>query len=123
MADHSHETTHGHPENPIMYYFGVFGLLIVMTVLTVLVAKFDLEEMFKDVPVLNHVRGVLNALVALTIAVIKATAVILIFMHVRWSSRLTQVIVVSAVFWLLIMLSFTVSDYLTRGGWPTATGQ
>ena len=106
-----------------MYYFGVFGLLIVMTVLTVLVAKYDLEEMFKDVPVLNHVRGVLNALVALTIAVIKATAVILIFMHVRWSSRLTQVIIVSAVFWLLIMLSFTVSDYLTRGGWPTTTGQ
>ena len=106
-----------------MYYFGVFGLLIVMTVLTVLVAKYDLEEMFKNVPVLNHVRGVLNALVALTIAVIKATAVILIFMHVRWSSRLTQVIVVSAVFWLLIMLSFTVSDYLTRGGWPATTGQ
>jgi cytochrome c oxidase subunit 4 len=113
MADHSHDTTHGHPENPIKYYFGVFTLLIVMTVLTVYVAQFDLEKHW----------GPLNALVALTIAVIKATAVILIFMHVRWSSRLTQVIVVSAVFWLLIMLSFTVSDYLTRGGWPATTGQ
>jgi len=109
MADYSHDTTHGHPENPIKYYIGVFALLIAMTILTVIVARYDL--------------GSLNALVALTIAVIKATAVVLIFMHVRWSSRLTQVIVVSAVFWLLIMLSFTVSDYFTRGGWPPARGQ
>jgi cytochrome c oxidase subunit IV len=56
--------------------------------------------------------------VALTIAVIKATAVVLIFMHVRWSSRLTQVIVVSGVFWLIIMLAFTFSDYATRTAWP-----
>jgi cytochrome c oxidase subunit IV len=123
MADHSHDTTHEHPDNPIKYYIGVFLLLMVMTVLTVLVAKYDLEGMFKDTPVIKHVSGVLNALVALTIAVIKATAVILIFMHVRWSSRLTQVIVVGAVFWLLIMLSFTISDYFTRGGWPTGLGE
>ena len=86
-------------------------------------ALFDLEKLAANVPVLKHVSGVLNALVALTIAVIKATAVVLIFMHVRWSSRLTQVIVVAAVFWLLIMLSFTVSDYFTRSGWPTTLGQ
>jgi len=109
MADHSQ----GHPENPIKYYIGVFALLMVMTGLTVFVARFNLEKHW----------GPLNAIVALTIAVIKATAVVMIFMHVRWSSRLTQVIVVSAVFWLLIMLSFTVSDYFTRGGWPLAHGQ
>jgi|SRR5262245_24999532 len=118
MADHSHDTTHEHPENPIKYYIGVFLVLMVMTGLTYYVATFDLEKLAANVPVLKHVSGVLNALVALTIAVIKATSVVLIFMHVRWSSRLTQVIVVSAVFWLLIMLSFTVSDYFTRGGWP-----
>ena len=95
---------------------------MVMTLLTVYVAQFDLEGMFKDTPVIKNVSGVLNALVALTIAVIKATAVIMIFMHVRWSSRLTQVIVVASVFWLLIMLSFTLSDYFTRGGWPTGLG-
>ena len=122
MADHSHDTSHGHPENPIKYYLGVFVLLAVLTVLTYTVATKDLETLAANVPVLKHVRGVLNALVALTIAVIKATAVVLIFMHVRWSSRLTQVIVVSAVFWLLIMLSFTISDYVTRGGWPTRLG-
>ena len=123
MADHSHDTTHEHPENPIKFYIGVFALLMVMTLLTVFVAQFDLEGMFKDTPVIKNVSGVLNALVALTIAVIKATAVILIFMHVRWSSRLTQVIVVASVFWLLIMLSFTLSDYFTRGGWPTGLGE
>jgi cytochrome c oxidase subunit IV len=123
MADHSHDTAHEHPENPIKFYIGVFALLMVMTLLTVFVAQFDLEGMFKDTPVIKNVSGVLNALVALTIAVIKATAVILIFMHVRWSSRLTQVIVVASVFWLLIMLSFTLSDYFTRGGWPIGLGE
>ena len=115
MADHSHDDSHGHPENPIKYYIGVFALLMVMTGLTVYVAQFDFGEL--------STRGPLNALVALTIAVIKATAVVLIFMHVRWSSRLTQVIVVASVFWLLIMLSFTLSDYFTRGGWPIGLGE
>jgi cytochrome c oxidase subunit 4 len=122
MADYSHDTTHEHPENPIKYYIGVFGLLIVMTILTYAVATIDLGEKFSDVWVIGHISGVLNALVALTIAAIKALAVVLIFMHVRWSSRLTQVIVVGAVFWLLIMLSFTISDYFTRGGWPIGLG-
>jgi cytochrome c oxidase subunit 4 len=105
MANHSSE----HHIVPLKYYFGVFTLLMVLTGLTVYVATFNLEERW----------GPLNALVALTIAVIKATAVVLIFMHVRWSSRLTQVIVVSGVFWLIIMLAITFSDYATRGGaWP-----
>jgi cytochrome c oxidase subunit 4 len=109
MADHSSE----HPANPIKYYIGVFLLLMALTALTVYVAQFDLEKIW----------GPLNAVVALTIAVIKATAVVLIFMHVRWSSRLTQVIVVSSIFWLVIMLSFTLSDYWSRGGWPINLGQ
>jgi cytochrome c oxidase subunit 4 len=123
MADHTHDTTHEHPENPLKFYIGVFTLLMVLTGLTVFVAKYDLGYEFKDTPILEHFSGILNAIVALTIAAIKALAVVLIFMHVRWSSRLTQVIVVAAVFWLLIMLSFTISDYLTRGGWPTGLGE
>jgi caa(3)-type oxidase subunit IV len=39
-------------------------------------------------------------------------------MHVRWSSRLTQVVVVAGIFWLAIMLVFTLMDYVTRTGWP-----
>lgn len=100
---------HEHHVVPLSYYFGVFALLMVLTVLTVVVAFFDL--------------GRFNLLVALTIAIIKATAVVLIFMHARWSSKLTQVIILSSIFWLAVMLLFTLSDYLTRGGWPTKLGQ
>jgi cytochrome c oxidase subunit 4 len=108
MAEHASE----HHIIPIKYYIGVFLLLMVLTIITVIVASFDLE----------HIWGPLNIIVALTIAVIKATAVVLIFMHVRWSSRLTQVIVVSGIFWLIIMLAFTLSDYITRSGWPPKPG-
>ena len=57
---------------------------------------------------------------ALVIAVTKSLLVILFFMHVRWSTRLTWVVVASGFFWLLIMFSLTMSDYLTRG-WVEGT--
>ena len=82
-------------------YFTVFGILMVGTALTVLVAFYDL--------------GPLNNIVMLTIAIVKALFVVLYFMHVRWSSRLTWVVVASGFFWLLIMFTFTMTDYLTRG--------
>ena len=103
MAEHTSE----HHLVPVKYYFGVFGLLMVFTALTVFVASFDLE----------HIWGPLNIIVALTIAVIKATAVVLIFMHVRWSSKLTQVIIIAGLFWLAILLALTMADYLVRKGW------
>jgi len=83
-------------------YFTIFGALIVGTAATVVVAFIDLGGQF-------------NTVVALTIAVIKATLVVLYFMHVRYSSRLTWVIVGSGLFWLGIMFALTLSDYLTRG--------
>ena len=98
------ETTH-HVAPKSMYY-AVFAALIVGTGLTVLAAKFDL--------------GVMNNVVMLTIACAKATLVVLYFMHVRWSTRLTWVVVVSGFFWLLIMFSFTLMDYMTRG-WMIGT--
>ncbi len=103
MAEHTSE----HHIVPLKYYFGVFGLLMVLTALTVFVAQFDLEKYW----------GPLNIIVALTVAVIKATAVVLIFMHVRWSSKLTQVIIIAGLFWLAILLIMTMADYLVRGGW------
>lgn len=109
MADHSSE----HHLISLKYYFGVFLLLMILTALTVYIASFDLE----------HIWPPLNILVALTIAVVKATAVILIFMHLRWSSKLTQVVAISGIFWLIIMITFTISDYFTRDGWPTRLGQ
>lgn len=85
-------------------YFLIFGALMVGTGLTVLAA-------FKD---LDHIFPGANTVVALTIAVIKATLVVLYFMHVRYSSRLVWVIVVSGFFWLGIMFALTMSDYLSR---------
>ncbi|MEK6299433.1 MAG: cytochrome C oxidase subunit IV family protein [Acidobacteriota bacterium] len=82
-------------------YFIIFGALLVLTAATVWVATFDL--------------GAWNAVVALSIAVLKGTLVVLYFMHVRYSSKLTWVFVAAGFFWLAILLAFTFSDYATRG--------
>ena len=58
--------------------------------------------------------GPLNTIAALGIAVFKATLVVLFFMHVRYSSRLTWAVVIGSVFWLGILLALTMADYLTR---------
>jgi cytochrome c oxidase subunit 4 len=83
-------------------YFVIFGALLVLTGLTYWVALFDF--------------GPLNTIIALTIAVSKALLVVLYFMHVRYSSRLTKVVVISGLFWLAILVSLTLSDYFTRPG-------
>jgi cytochrome c oxidase subunit IV len=62
--------------------------------------------------------GPFNVAVALTIAVVKATVVALFFMHLKQSTGLTRLVVASAIVWLLILLTLTFSDYLTRG-WRT----
>lgn len=58
--------------------------------------------------------GQLNVIIALTIAVTKATFVVLYFMHVRYSSRLVWLVFGSALFWLAILFALTLSDYWTR---------
>lgn len=83
-------------------YFVIFGALIVLTGLTYWVATVNL--------------GPLNTIVALTVAVSKALLVVLYFMHVRYSSRLTKVVVISGFFWLAILVTLTLSDYFTRPG-------
>jgi cytochrome c oxidase subunit 4 len=88
-----------------MYYL-VFLALIVGTILTVAAAKVDL--------------GPLNNVVMLAIACTKATLVILFFMHVRWSTRLTWIVAMSGFFWLLILFGLGMSDYMTRG-WMQGT--
>ncbi|MFS8086884.1 MAG: cytochrome C oxidase subunit IV family protein [Acidobacteriota bacterium] len=86
-------------------YIAIFLVLLAGTGLTVVAA-------FRDFP------GPLNAVVALTIAVIKATFVVLYFMHVRYSSRLIWLIIAAAIFWLAIMFALTISDYSTRSWLP-----
>lgn len=86
-------------------YFAIFGALMAGTILTVVVAN-------------KNLGGQLNTFAALTIAVTKATLVVLYFMHVRYSSRLIWVIVAAALLWLVILFAFTFSDYFTRGWLP-----
>src|SRR5215813_7847757 len=88
-------------------YFAIFGTLMVFTGLTVWVANFDL--------------GTWNAVVALTIAVCKATLVVLYFMHVRYGPKLTWVFIGAGVIWLIILFAFTLSDFLTRKLVPIST--
>lgn len=82
-------------------YAIIFATLVVFTVVTYRVALIDL--------------GVLNVVVALTIAAIKASLVALFFMHARWSPRLTQLVIASSLFWLFILLALTLADYVARG--------
>ena len=89
---------------PPRVYYTVFAILMLGTALTVAVSFVDL--------------GAFNAVAALAIAVFKATLVVLFFMHVKYSTRLTWLVVTGSVFWLAILLSLTFSDYLTRS-WRT----
>src|SRR5688572_2691709 len=97
----------GHVAPKSMYYL-VFAALVVGTVVTYLAALVDL--------------GPLNNVVMLAIACTKAALVVLFFMHVRWSTRLTWVIAASGFVWLLIMFGFTLGDYMTRS-WDERMGR
>jgi cytochrome c oxidase subunit 4 len=62
--------------------------------------------------------GPWNTVVALGIAFFKATLVVLFFMHVKYSPRLTQVTIAGGLFWLAILIGITLSDFMTRGWLP-----
>ena len=93
---------------PLRIYFGVFFALLVLTGTTVGVAFIDL--------------GPFNNVVALGVAVLKATLVILFFMHVRYSTKLTSLVIASGLFALVIMVGLTLVDYATRG-WLGVAGK
>jgi cytochrome c oxidase subunit 4 len=86
---------------PVRIYVTIFAVLLVFTALTVFVSGIDL--------------GRLNTVVALTIAVTKAVLVLLYFMHLRYSTRLTWLVVSAGFVWLGILILFTMTDMLTRG--------
>jgi cytochrome c oxidase subunit IV len=88
-----------HVSSPKMY-IAVFAALMVLTLATWLVAQVDL--------------GWANDVVALTIAVTKALLVILFFMHVRHSTRMTAMTALAGFFWLAILIFLTLNDYVTR---------
>src|SRR5690348_2025447 len=90
--------------SPKSTYYAIFGALMVLTGVTVGAAFINL--------------GSFNFPVAISIAITKATLVILFFMHVKYSSRLTKMIVGMSFFFLFIMFALTMTDYLSRG-WHT----
>ncbi len=81
-------------------YFLVFGALIVLTLVTAGAAYLDF--------------GPLNVVIALAIAIAKAVLVMVFFMHLKQSSQLVRLFAGSGIFWLLILLTFTLSDYMSR---------
>jgi cytochrome c oxidase subunit IV len=97
----------GHVSPKSMYY-GIFGALMVLTGVTVGAAFVNL--------------GALNFPVAISIAITKATLVILFFMHVKYSSRLTKMIVGTSFFFLFILFGLTMTDYLSRGWYASPRG-
>ncbi|MEB2284726.1 MAG: hypothetical protein B6D46_13515 [Polyangiaceae bacterium UTPRO1] len=93
---------------PIKLYLAVFAALMALTATTIWVAFIDLGE--------------LNALAAVAIAVVKATLVILFFMHVKYSSKLTWLVVASGFLFLTILLALTMADVVSRGWLGTPGG-
>ncbi|HTS12458.1 MAG TPA: cytochrome C oxidase subunit IV family protein [Candidatus Limnocylindrales bacterium] len=89
---------------PVKIYVFVFIALLILTGLTTGVAYIDL--------------GPFNTVVALAIAAVKMMLVVLFFMHVKYSSGMTRLVVLAGLFWLAILLSFTLADELTRGWTP-----
>ena len=86
---------------PVKVYLTVFVVLLVMTATTTAVSGIDL--------------GPWNTVVALGIAVFKASLVVLFFMHAKYSPRLTRVVIAGGLFWLAILLALTFSDFISRG--------
>ena len=89
---------------PASIYVGIWAILMFLTGLTVFVSFIELHDW--------------NIILALTIATIKATLVVLLFMHLFYSSKLTKVTVIAALFFLFLLLSLSMTDYLTRA-WLT----
>jgi len=119
MATHSGHSSagnsHDQPDHlgehhvvPKRVYFLVFITLIIMTWVTAFVSTVDL--------------GRWNIFVALAIAIFKASIVVLFFMHVWYSTRLTKMIVMGSIFWLVLLLFLTMVDFWTRG-WMTVPGR
>jgi cytochrome c oxidase subunit IV len=102
QSDHQTYTGHTAPHHaaPLGMYIAVFFALMILTVVTVWVSRIDL--------------GAMNTLVAMAIAIVKATVVILWFMHVIHSPRMTWIVVISSFLWLAVMFVLFFSDYLTR---------
>lgn len=99
-----------HHVAPKSMYFTIFGALMVLTFITVALSYVHL--------------GRANVIAALAVAGLKATLVVLWFMHVKHNTPLIKLTAATGFLWLIFMFSITFSDYLSRGflGWPQSWG-
>ena len=100
-----HDVNAGHPEGELhivspMVYLTIFGALLVGTAITIGASYVDM--------------GPWNPVVALGIAVTKATLVVLYFMHIKYSSKLMKLTVAAGMFTFLILVGMSLSDYISR---------
>ena len=93
---HVEHAEHHLPKN---LYFVIFGALMVLTAMTVGLAFVNLGQM--------------NIVVALAVAVVKASLVVMFFMHLKYESHLTKVVLGAGVFWLVLLLGI-IMDYVTK---------
>jgi len=91
---------------PPRTYYQVFAALMVLLVLTVAAARIE--------------NDLLNTVTAVTIAVTKAVLIIMVFMHVKYSSRMTQVLAVVGFLFLAILIVIVFADYQSRL-WPVVS--
>ncbi|HET7107579.1 MAG TPA: cytochrome C oxidase subunit IV family protein [Candidatus Acidoferrum sp.] len=96
MSEHEHTE---HIVSPGMY-LTIITTLLALTGITVYAAFVDL--------------GKFNIVVALLIATIKATLVVLIFMHAKYAPERTKLVIIAGIFWLALLLFMTLSDYASR---------
>jgi cytochrome c oxidase subunit IV len=98
------DATEGHIVSPVVYLV-IFLVLLFFTALTIGASFVEMHEW--------------NPIVAIAIAVTKATLVILFFMHVKYSPKLTKLTVGAGVFTFLILIFMTLADYISRawGRW------
>jgi len=101
MDQHQEHSPHAEHIDSVKTYAFVLLALLVFTILTALVATLDL--------------GPFNIIVALGIAVTKMLLVALFFMHVRYSTNLTRLVIIGGMLWLGILLLLSFVDFGTRG--------
>jgi len=97
VAEHEEHTEHIVPPG---IYAAIITTLLVLTGITVFAAFINL--------------GRFNIVVALVIATLKATLVVLFFMHAKYVPKRTKLVIISGIFWLALLLFLTMSDYVSR---------
>lgn len=119
MAEHAHADSHGHHITPFSVYMKTFWWLIFLMALTIFTAR--IPYMFEGLHSLpaGQQAGLswLNNIVAMTIACIKATLVVLFFMGVKYSTNLTKLFAIMGFVWVTLMF-IMFADYATRAWEP-----